>query len=160
MTAIATPTTNHVAVFDHSGLNIENATANFNLPWIGPEALLVVRPATPENSKYQVASNVRSDKRNRDLASGGAITLANTEQDRKDDRILYPRHVIVGWHGILDKDGKDAPFDLENCKAFIASLPTWIFDRLRIFCMRPERFLDEDDFAEQMELDPAKVAGN
>ena len=139
------PETNHVAEFDFGNLEIENKTAKFEMPMFRPSgAFLVVKPATPENGKFNAASLRMSGKRQRQIVSAGSLTSDDANQDRSEDRLLYPRYVVVGWGGIFDKKGDPVKFDYENCKAFIKMLPKWIFDRLRIFCLRPERFLPED----------------
>lgn len=159
-TEAATPETNHVAEFDFDHLQIENQTAKFEMPMVAPEAFLVVRPATPENKQFNAASLRMSGKRQRQIVQKGSLSSADADADRREDRILYPKYIVVGWGGIEDKSGNPVKFTFENCKAFIAKLPTWIFDQCRVFCMRPERFLSDDDLQEQEEPNPVAVAGN
>jgi hypothetical protein len=101
-----------------------------------------------------------SDKRSSRIASTGTITSADAAQDRAEDRILYPKYIITGWGGIQDKKGKAVRFTPQNCKALVAVLPIFGFDRLRLFCMKPERFLDQGDVDEMTSPDPVAVAGN
>ena len=153
---------NGVVPFDFSHMEIEDATAEFEFPPLSklmPEPILIVRTATNENAKYNAASLRMSGKRKR-KGLGDALSALNARQDRDEDRILYPKYVAVGWSGVVDKSGNHVKFNHDNCKAFIAALPTWLFDRLRIFCMRPEGFLGEDDALEMVEPDPVAVAGN
>lgn len=152
--------TNGVAEFDFAYLEISKATARFDMPWVTHDAYLVVRTATSDNEKYNEGSIRMSSKRMTRQAATGTITSADAEQDRQEDRVLYPKYVIVGWGGIEDKKGDAVPYSPQNCKAFIAILPAWIFDRLRLFCMKPERFLDDGDLAESMDPNPVAVAGN
>lgn len=154
---------NGIMPFDFSHMQIEDATAEYELPPLSklmPEPILIVRTATNENAKYNAASLRMSGKRNRRLLSGSSLSAVHAKQDRDEDRILYPKYVVVGWSGVVDKDSSPVKFNHDNCKAFIAALPTWLFDRLRIFCMRPEGFLPEDDALEMIEPDPVDVAGN
>ena len=154
---------NGVVSFDLSRMEIKDVTAKFDLPRLSvhmTEPTLVVFTATNENSKYSAASLRMSGKRQRKIASNSSVSSVEAKRDRDEDRILYPRYVVVGWSGVYDKDGKPAKFDHDNCKAFIAALPNWLFDRLRIFCMKPEDFLSEDDFEEMAEPNAAEVAGN
>ncbi len=155
--------TNSVAEFDLDYLDISKATAIFEMPWLRGGPSLIVKTAMAENEKYSSASLRMSGNRiafQNKVASGGAVTTDDADVDGKEDRTLYPKYVIVGWAGIVDKAGEPVKFNHENCKAFVKLLPRWIFDRLRIFCMRPERFLAAEDVGEQAEPNPVAVAGN
>ena len=147
--------------FGFDRLEIENRTARFDMPWVSPGAFLEVRPATSENTQYNAASLRMSGKRQRQIAASGSLTSDDADQDRKEDRVLYPKYVAVGWGGVIDKKtGEPVPFTREASRAFFAKVPAWIFDRCRIFCMRPERFLDQEELSEITEPNPVEVAGN
>jgi hypothetical protein len=66
------------------------------------------------------------------------------EDTRNDDKVLYPRHVIKGWENITDNDGKKVPFSVEEVTEFLKVLPDWIFDEVRVFCVQPENFVEEE----------------
>ncbi len=154
-------TENGVAEFDFSHLEIADAVAKFDMPWVGrPGAYLMVRVATSENEKYTAGSLRMGGKRQRKLVEGVTLTRADNDEDRAEDKILYGKYIVVGWDGVTTKQGDLVPFSPANCKAFIAILPNWIFDRLRIFCMKPEKFLSEGDLNEATEPDAVEVAGN
>lgn len=159
MTAVPSELTNNEVEFDLSRLEISEATARFDMPWVSDGAFLLVRPATPENEKYSAASLRMGGRRQRGVVAAGSLSASAVDDDREEDRVLYPKYVIVGWGKILDSHREPAEFTPENCRAFVKALPLWIFDKLRLFCMRPERFLDEGDADEAMP-DPVGVAGN
>lgn len=142
-------------IFDFGALEVAHKTTRVDLPeQVGSgEAFVVVRPATDANAKYQ-AGVLRLSGKRRSLTS-----KPSPERDRNDDRELYPKHVIVAWGGIQDREGSDVEFTEENVAAFLKALPNWIFDRIRVAAMRPENFLDAHDDSD----DPpnaATVAGN
>ncbi len=154
--------TNSVAAdFDLDFLNIENKTAVFEMPLVTPEAALIVKPATPENKRYNAASLHLSAKRQRRIVQTGSMTKAEADDDRNEDRVLYPKYVIVGWRGIFNKAGELVPFSPEACAKFIKVLPLYLFDRLRMFCLKPERFVTAgEDVADLVEPNPVELAGN
>lgn len=153
--------TNNDIDFGFAALELENKTARFEMPWVSPGAFMEVRPATSENTAYNAASLRMSGKRQRAIAASGTLTSENANQDRQEDRVLYPKYVAVGWGGIFNKKtGEAIKFEQDVLREWFAKCPAWIFDRMRIFCMRPERFLDQDDLAEVTEPNPVEVAGN
>ena len=168
-TEVSATSKNGVDEYDLSYLEIENKIVRFDMPWVrGDGVHLLVKTATNENTEFNEASLRMGGQRRRDIIEGGAsLTSDNAKEDREEDRILYPKYIIVGWGGIrkkINRDGKievvDVPFSRDECAKFIKVLPGWIFDKLRMFCMRPEKFLDPDDLQEQREPDAVVVAGN
>jgi len=153
--------TNNVWTPDFSHLEISEATARFDMPWVSPGAYLTVRTAMPENEDYQAASLRMSGNRQQAIALAGRLTNEDADEDRKEDRVLYPKYVVVGMGGVLNKKtGKEVPDTAENRRALVKALPRWIFDKLRLFCMRPERFLSPEDLDEQRQPNAGVVAGN
>lgn len=141
--------------FDFSGLEVRGKTAQFDLPWLAGEAFLLVKPANDTNKGYQNGVLRLTGKRRR-LNTSGKISSADADRDRADDLKLYPKHVVFGWGGIVDREGNEVEFSEEACAQFLAALPSWIFDKVRVFCMRSENFVDEDEETP----DPAELAGN
>lgn len=127
--------------FDH--LEVGQATAWFEMPEVSPKARICVRPATEANPAYYNAMLRRSGARVRRLQRTETITAADTDQNRSEDRELYPRFVLLNWEGILDKDNNPVPFTADRAREFCAKLPAWLFDRLRNFAATPERFVPE-----------------
>jgi len=135
--------------FDH--LQIEGKTARFDMPMVCPGAYLDVLTAAEANAAYHEASAALSGARVRNIATGQAqADRRNADLDRNEDRELYPLHVVVGWGGIKHTDGAPVPWSVAECAKFIAALPDWIFDRLRLFAMRPERFVTTPPPAEEL----------
>lgn len=143
------------ADFDFSRLRIDNATARFDLPQVAPGAFLVVRPANEANRAFQSAALARSSKRQRMKTLTTDTTADDARLDRDDDRVTYPQHIVVGWGGVKNRRGEAVPFTVENVTAFLAALPNWIFDKVRLFCLRPENFLRDETPG-----DVETVAGN
>jgi len=139
-TEAATPAPTGTFNFDH--LQIEGKTARFDMPMVSPGAYLEVLTAAEANAAYHEASVALSGSRVRNVATGQAqADRRNADLDRNEDRELYPLHVVVGWGGIEDTGGNPVPWSTAECAKFLAALPDWVFDRLRIFAMRPERFV-------------------
>ena len=160
-TKAVAPELNGAADFNFDHLEIDKATAEFELPWLpgtkDGSPVLIVRPATEANTQFNAAMLKRSGNRIRAANAGVDFNPEEAKEDRKDDRRLYPRYVIVGWRNLVSKDGKLVPFNLDNSIQLVAKLPNWIFDKIRIFCMRPERFVRTLD---ELEPNAASLAGN
>lgn len=139
---------NGVAEFDFGRLEISNATAVFELPQVCPGAAVVVRPAT-ENKQFAAGMLRLSGQRQRNIAQSGRITVDDAKQDRLDDRKLYHKHIVVKLVGIKNKAGEVVESTQANIKAFLDALPDWLFDKIRIFCLRPDNFVQGED-----ELEP------
>ncbi len=71
------------------------------------------------------------------------------EEQRGYDKDLYPDHVIVGWRDMLDAKGKAVKFSVASCKDFIAALPDWIFDGVRVHASDPENLAEQIDSEEK-----------
>lgn len=146
--------------FDFGYLEVEGKTATFDLPWVAGSPTLEVRPVGmdgSENPAYQEAMLARTNNRPR-VASTSEKWIAEQQRHQvEDDLDLYPRYVVVGWTGVRDRHGREVAFTVEACSAFLRALPLWIFRRLRVFCMRPESFIDD---APDPLPEPAELAGN
>ncbi len=151
---------NGAADFDFAHCEIADRTVRFEMPMVSPEAYLIVRPATSENKQFNAGTLRMGGKRQRQVVQQGAMTIADVDADVEEDRVLYPKYVVVGWGGIFNKVGELVPFNLENCRAFIRKLPAYIFNRLRLFCMRPENFLPEGDAGDATPPNPVEMAEN
>ena len=119
---------------------------------------LTLRNAGQSNRPYFNAvskQNAKSGQARR-LAQG-RIDAETVDRNRRQDRLLFPRHVITGWAGIYDENGLEVEFSLENCAAFLTALPDWMMDELRNFAAVPANFLDDD---EPDDDDIAETSGN
>lgn len=121
------------------------------------EPKLFLRPATEKNKAYHNALLKRNAKLAQRFRAGTRVTREMLQENRDHDKVLYAKHVIVGWEGIKDDSGSEVSFTPDLCRQFLAELPAWIFDDVRLFAVNPANFLKDD------EPDPADVdasAGN
>lgn len=116
---------------------------------------IMVAPATQENKGYTKALVARNQMRGRGRQGQSAI-LKTIDEDRAEDRILYPKHIVKGWGSRppVDKQGNVPEFTEDNAAAFLGRLPAWIFDRLTLFCRNGNNFLAEDEPSDE-EIDEA-----
>ena len=107
--------------------------------------VLFLRCANEGNSGYMngVLRLTGQDGKTRKKAM--VMDVQAMEDLREHDKELYPAHVITGWRSVLESDGNDVPFTQENCTAFLAALPAWIFDGVRGYAMKPENFVPQID---------------
>lgn len=130
-------------MFDHlKTREIAGKTVWLQIPYVGEGSCLQLRSATDSNKPYQNAMLKKAANRGRGV-SGAAGRRLEVEQSRLDDRELYPVHVVSDWMGIVDDQGNTVPFSIEAATEFFKQIPSWILDRIRLFCMQPENFLTE-----------------
>lgn len=99
--------------------------------------VLLVTPATEANRPYWSESLKMTAMRN------SSDEVEDIIQGRVQDIDLFVKHDIVkGWHGVPDKDGNEAEFTKENLRAFLSSLPSWVFIGLRLFVKTPQNFVE------------------
>lgn len=103
--------------------------------------VLVCRPATEDNSDFTRA--VLKQTRAQILLNSGPAEEVDLDADRRRDRQLYPKHVVVGWRDVVDRSGAPVEFSEENCAAFLKALPRDIFDRVRNRVSRCQTFRPE-----------------
>lgn len=140
-------------MFEHlKALEVKDKTTEFPLTMLRGCPKLIVKPATESNKPYFNEVLRRSAKSVRKAVQGNiTVDVETLEKNREDDRSLFPKHVIVGWSGVLDSDGKEVEFSQSNCKEFLHALPDWIFDQIGIFCRKNSNFVDIDLDAEDAE---------
>lgn len=138
-------------------LDVAQAKCWMDVPEISPGARLLLVPATEANPGYYNAMLRMSGRRARQAVRTEKIDAEHLAQNRADDRVLYPLHVIVGWEGVLDDQGNPVAWSREEAKDLCEQLPAWLFDRIRNHAATPERFLPED---EPEAPDAAELAGN
>ena len=109
-------------------------------------ARLQVKHAGQSNAAYTNAVGRRNAKvagtARSSIKKGKAAEILDITLD--GDRDLFPKHVITGWDGIVDTEGKAVPFSQEVCTEFLRALPTWIMARLSGFVAVPTNFLPEE----------------
>lgn len=101
---------------------------------------LVMRVAGQSNKAYWNAITKALPKGARQQRVADQV-----ERNRRQDRELLPKHVIVGWQGVYDANGEEVPFTEANCTAFVKRLPDWIMDEVRNFAATPTNFLPDDE---------------
>lgn len=120
-----------------------SSTAPFTFYQIEGEPVLHVSPATEANKPYFNELLKRNTNRRVQAAlRSGKFTTSMIEENRKNDRKLFPQLVIRGWEKVKDSTGEEAEFNLENVTAFIQALPDWLFDELRNFAGEPLNFVE------------------
>lgn len=129
--------------FSHlSKLEVKDRTAKYPIYQIEGEPVLIMRPANESNKPY-FNSVLRKSRRNIRSLQVGAINQKMIDENREQDRILFPKHVIVGWENMPDSKGENVPFSSENCEAFLRALPNWIFDEIRNFASTSANFFGD-----------------
>ena len=86
----------------------------------------------------------RNSANARKIAVGG-MTPEMIEENRSEDRTLYPEHVIVGWEDVVNAQGEEVKFSKDAAKSFVAALPDWLFDNVRMFAGQPANFVESID---------------
>ena len=107
----------------------------------GVSPTLIVKPSTDANKPYFNALLKRSGRNMRQLQAG-KITAGLIEENRAEDRELFPKFVIVGWKDMLDADGNSIEFTPQDCRDFVGSIPDWLFDDITNFTKNPQNFLN------------------
>lgn len=140
---------NGAVEFDFSYADVGDKVVEFPIRWLRGSPVLMMRPAGDANPGYQAGLVVTTGARRiADVAQkrGGISEVQEIETgltlDREDDYGLYRDHVVVGWRGVLDKNGKDVPFTKENCDQFLRALPGWVFDKVRAFALLVRNYID------------------
>lgn len=151
---------------DMKKFDIRQAMSWVEMPELGSDARILVKPATEANPQYFNAMLKLSGKRVRAMARTDVITAEDAELSRKDDRDLYPLFVISNWEGIVSDNEAgsegvdDDGFVIYNRRVsqqLCELLPAHVMDRLRNSASTPERFYAEDEI---LPPDPSELAEN
>lgn len=106
------------------------------------EPILLLSPATDVNKPY-MNNLLRIGKTSIMQARSGSMSSKTLQQNREQDRYLYPRYVIKGWKKVFEDNGSECEFTPENCEDFLNALPDWVLDKIRNFAGNPANFVDE-----------------
>jgi hypothetical protein len=117
-------------------------TAAFTLYQIEGEPVLHMAPATEANEPY-FNELLKRSKRNQRRINAGNFTSGMIQENRDNDRELYPRFVVRGWNRVVDAKGEVAEATEENVKAFLVALPDWLFDEARAFATDPHNYVGD-----------------
>lgn len=132
---------------DFSYLNqieVKEQTAQYRIGEIevnGVSPTLTVRPTTQSNERYFNAVLKDATKQAKKTAGSG-VNAAALSESRDRDRNLFARFVVTEWENVLDGAGNPVPFSPDACEKFLAALPDWKFDDIRVFCGRSQNFLN------------------
>ncbi len=121
----------------------EEKTVEYPIYQINGEPTLILKPATEANKPYFNAVLKRS-KRNIRAVKGG-INRKIIDDNRDEDKELYPKYVIAGWYDQIDAKGKKVEFSVKNCTDFIKALPNWIFDDIRAYASESSNYFESID---------------
>jgi hypothetical protein len=124
-------------------LDISEKTARFTIYQIRSQPTFIVKHAGETNKPYQNATLRKASKADTRAIASGNISDEILNKFRKQDKQLYPKHVVVGWENVIDTTGKEVPFSVEACTAYIKRLPDNIFNELRTFASDPTNFYDD-----------------
>lgn len=112
-------------------------------PWVD------VHPAGDVNRPYFAAVLAKQSKHRRRLAAG-KMNVDMLDDNRSQDRELYPRHVdagaIGGWRA-MNSEGQEEEigYSPEAFRSICEKLPNDLFDELRAFCNDTANFRSQDD---------------
>jgi hypothetical protein len=125
-------------------------------------ACLFVRIAGKANPGWHNAvlkHNARTGvaKRAAAAASSDSDDPAISKMLRDRDAELYPEHIIEGWEGIPDGNGKEVPFTKANAREYLEAISDFLFTDLRVFCLNEVNFLGD---SEPMPDEVRATAGN
>lgn len=123
-------------------LDVKDRTAKYQIFQIEGEPTLIMKPATEANKPY-FNSVLKKSRRKVKAVQAGALNSKMIQENRDEDRELFPKAVVIGWEGIVDNKGKEVPFTTEDCAQFLEALPDWIFDQVRNFAASSENFAYE-----------------
>jgi hypothetical protein len=122
-------------------------TAEVPLPEIlnvdGTYPVLIGKFAGESNKPFHNAVLKRMKIRGRRGAMN--ISARAAKEARDEDKELYPSLVFTGWRNVQTQSGEDVPFSVAAASAFVERMPTWLFDRIRVFFSDPSTFLDENE---------------
>ena len=110
----------------------------------GKNPTLIGRHGGESNPAYANAILKGSVKQQK-MVKAGMITVGMMQQNRDQDRRLYPMHVITGWKDVCDGSKKDVVFSAEACASFFEHLPDDIFDDVREHFGNPRNFRNAPD---------------
>lgn len=115
----------------------------------GENPVLIGKHAGDTNKAY-LNAQLKIVSRNSKRLMQGRINAAVIEEQREEDRQLFPEYVITGWENVFDDAGKEVKFSQEHCRDFISALPNYIFEEVRGFFSNPENFIEGSASAEDV----------
>ncbi len=107
--------------------------------------VLTLRPANESNKGYTNDLLRMTGQGNGARKRASKVDSKLLSEMREHDKVLYPKHIISSWTGMLDVSGKEVPFSVEAAEEFLQVLPHWIFDGIRTAAATPENFVNVID---------------
>lgn len=118
-----------------SRLHVEGKKAWYELPEVKAGAAIEGVLANDANTAF-LNARLKARRARR------TMTPEAMAADRTTDRELFAKHVLTGWRGIADAAGAEVAFSHDEALLFLTALPDWLFDRLRLFFLTPENFVE------------------
>ena len=121
--------------YEFFSLEYELEDGSTMVPW------MEVHPVGEINRPY-INAVLAQQARNRRRLTKGKIDARMLEENREQDRELYPKFVMTGnWGGWLDDEtGEEVPYSEEAARELLTQLPIDEFDELRAFCNELHNF--------------------
>lgn len=134
--------------FDFDAYKPDRTEKTYELPIEGAggkPVVLLLRHAGTTNKAYFSAVTKRSAAR---ANKGGKVTAERIMESMRESvdkaRDIFPRHVVVSWHNVVDSDGNVVPYSTEACLEFFLALPDWIVSLITNFAENPMNFIEDD----------------
>ena len=111
----------------------------------GRSPTLILKSAGSMNKPYFNALLKRSAKSAQMLKSG-ALNAALIDENREEDRDLFPKFVLFDWEDMLNLEtGSEIKYTEEEGAEFLAAIPDWMFDEIRTFAANAANFTETID---------------
>lgn len=133
------------------------ATAEYEIVEVDGSPTLVGVFAGETNEGYYNALIRRSTKNQRRFRAS-KIGAKELQENRDQDRELFPKFVIKGWSNVMDSNGDPVEFSEENCAQFLKAIPDYLFDDVRNFFGNPSSFVAGGD--DPVDAEDAEDLGN
>jgi hypothetical protein len=131
---------------------VGDKTVDYILDQLESQPTLKMLPANQANKPYHSALLRKSGRRIKALQKR-KINEKILKENREEDKELYVKHIIKGWSGIVDAQGKNVPFNEESVTEFLDGIPVWLFEEIREFASDIDNFIAE-------QIDTEDVAKN
>jgi hypothetical protein len=131
---------------------IGDKTVDYLLDQLESQPTLKMLPANQANKPFHSAL-LRKSRRRIKAIQKSKLNEKILNENREEDKELYAKHVIKGWSGVVDAQGKNVPFNEESVTELLDALPPWIFDDIREFASDIDNFIAE-------QIDTEDVAKN
>ena len=138
-----------MANFTHLKALTADNIVEYEMPELGPDAVLKLCCANEGNKGYMnglLRLTGQSKGQRRQKVKVDAESMGKM---RAYDKELYPEHVITGWDGVKDDEGKLVKFKPSEVSDLLAQLPDYLFDEIRGFANDPENFVAVIDSEEK-----------